>query len=108
MNRAAIGGARGAVALASFAWWVSSASAGPGAIVASRADVLEAPSEAASVVSELGHGAAVCVLDGASYPRGVRHRPGWLAIRIPGSGGVGYVRIEAIGLAATSQIADAT
>jgi hypothetical protein len=96
---------RGAVALAAFALWVSSASAGPGVIVASRADVLEAPSEAASVVFVIGHGAGVCVLDESNYTGVVRHRTGWLALRIRGNGGVGYVRTEAIGPAAASSTA---
>ncbi|HEX2690515.1 MAG TPA: hypothetical protein VHN14_28060 [Kofleriaceae bacterium] len=96
---------RGAVALAAFALWVSSASAGPGVIVASRANVLEAPSEAARVVFVIGHGAAVCVLDESDYTGVVHHRPGWLALRIRGSGGVGYVRTEAIGPVAASSTA---
>jgi hypothetical protein len=116
MNRAMVGWMRGAVALAALASWGSLASAGqgvvvasgPGVIVASRADVLEAPSEAARVVSAIGHGAAVCVLDESSDAGVVRHRPGWLAIRVPGSGGVGYVRVDDIGPAPASQIADPT
>jgi len=92
ISRTVVGGMRGAVALAAFALWGSSASAGPGVIVASRANVLEAPSEAARVVFVIGHGAAVCVLDESDYTGVVHHRPGWLALRIRGSGGVGYVR----------------
>jgi hypothetical protein len=105
ISRAVVGGMRGAAALAAFALWVSSASAGPGVIVTSRADVLEAPSEAARVVVVIGHGAAVCVLDESNYAGVVHHRPGWLALRVHGSGGVGYVRTEAIGPAATSSTA---
>jgi hypothetical protein len=75
-------------------------------IVAPRVEALDAPSEAASVVSEMGRGAAVCVLDEANYAGVVHRRPGWLAIRLPGSSGVGYVRIEAIDLAAASPTAD--
>lgn len=116
MNRAMVGWMRGAVALAAFASWGSSASAGrgvivasgPGVIVAPRAEVLEAPSEGARVVSAVGQGAAVCVLDESSDAGVVRHRSGWLAIRVPGSGGVGYVRVDDIGPAPASQIADPT
>jgi len=105
MSRAVVGGVRGAVALAAFALWVSSASAGPGVIITSRADVREAPSEAARLAFVIGHGAAVCVLDESNYTGVVHHRPGWLALRIRGSEGVGYVRTEAIGPAAASSTA---
>jgi hypothetical protein len=108
MSRAVVGGVRGGVVLACLAWWVGSASAGPGVIVASRAEVLEAPSEAASLISEIGRGGAVCVLDESNYAGVVHHRPGWVAIRIPGIGGVGYVRIEAVALASTARPPDPT
>jgi len=108
MSRSVVDGLRSAAVLAAFALWVSSASAGPGVVVASRVDVFEAPSEAASMVSEIGHGGAVCVLDESNYAGIVHHRLGWLAIRIPGRGGVGYVRIEAIGPVASPQTPDPT
>lgn len=103
-----VGGVRGVVVLACLAWWVGSASAGPGVIVASRTEVLEAPSEAASLISEIGRGAAVCVLDESNYAGVVHHRPGWVAIRIPGIGGVGYVRIKDVGPASTARPPDPT
>ena len=95
-----------AAVLAAVVLGVSSASAGPGVIVAARVEAFEAPSETAGVVSELGRGAAVCVLDETNYAGVVHRSPGWLAIRLPGSGGIGYVRVEAIDLAAASPTAD--
>jgi hypothetical protein len=89
---------RVAAVLACFVSWMSSASAGPGVIVASRVEAFTAPSKDASVVSELGHGAPVCVLDATNYPGVLLHRLGWLAIRL--TGGVGYVPVEAVDLAA--------
>lgn len=85
-------------ALASSIVWVSAASAGPAVIVAPRVEVVSAPSPSASVVSELPHGAQVCVLDRSNDPGVLFHRLGWLAIRIPH--GVGYVPVEAVDLAA--------
>jgi hypothetical protein len=78
--------------------WAGSASAGPAAIAASRVEAFSAPSRQSSVVSELGQGAPVCVLDQTNYPGVLLHRQGWLAIRLPG--GVGYVPVETIDLAA--------
>jgi hypothetical protein len=76
--------------LASFVLWVSSASAGPGVIVAARRGVRSAVG-----VCQRGLRAGArrrgCVLDEANYAGVVHRRPGWLAIRRPGSGGVGYV-----------------
>jgi hypothetical protein len=86
-----------AVVLACSASWMSSASAGPAVIVASRVEALAAPSRDAGVVSELGHGAPVCVLDETNYPGVLLPGPGWLAIRLPG--GVGYVPVEAVDVA---------
>jgi hypothetical protein len=85
---------RAAAVLVGLVSWGSSAAAGPGMVVASRAEVFSAPSDAASVVSELGHGAEVCVLDETNYGGVLHRRPGWLAIRLPG--GVGYVPVETI------------
>lgn len=79
-------GMRVAAVLVSFVLWASPASAGPGIIVASRVEAFDAPSESGSVVSELGHGAAVLVLDEETYDGVVHRRPGWLAIRLPGGG----------------------
>ncbi|HEX7839400.1 MAG TPA: hypothetical protein VF469_18105 [Kofleriaceae bacterium] len=84
--------------------WVGSASAGPAVIAAPRVEAFSAPSRDASVVSELGHGAPVCVLDATNYPGVLLHRMGWLAIRLPG--GVGYVPIEAVDLAAAPEVPD--
>lgn len=67
-------------------------------IVAARVEAFTAPSKAASVVSELGHGAPVCVLDETNYAGVLLHRPGWLAIRLPS--GIGYVPVEAVDLPA--------
>jgi hypothetical protein len=78
--------------------WAGSASAGPAVITAARVEALSAPSREASVVSELGQGAPVCVLDRSNYPGVVLDRAGWLAIRLPG--GVGYVPVETVDLAA--------
>jgi hypothetical protein len=67
-------------------------------ITASRVEAYSAPSPEASVVSELGQGAPICVLDQTNYPGSLLHRAGWLAIRLPG--GVGYVPVETVDLAA--------
>ena len=91
------GGIRIAAALACFVW-VSSASAGPAVIIASRIEVFDAPSNTANVVSFLGRGSLICVLDNANYSGVLYRRLGWLAIRLPG--GVGYVSAEAVDLAA--------
>jgi hypothetical protein len=102
LRRAAL---RLAAVLACFGLWMSSASAGPGVIVASRVEAFDAPSRAASVVSTLGRGAPVCILDEANYPGVLHRRPGWFAIRLPG--GVGYVPMEAVDLAApASEVRD--
>jgi len=99
------GGMRVAALLACFVWWVSAASAGPAVIVAPRVKAFDAPSNAAGVVSELRHGAPICVLDKTNYPGILHRRPGWLAIRLPG--GVGYVPVEAVDLTApTSEVED--
>ncbi len=78
--------------------WAGSASAGPAVIAGSRVEAYSAPSREASVVTELGQGAPVCVLDQSNYSGVLLHRVGWLAIRLPG--GVGYVPIETVDLAA--------
>src|ERR1044071_3267402 len=78
--------------------WAGSAAAGPAVIAASRVEAFSAPSQQSSVVSELGQGAPVCVLDRTNYPGVLLHRQGWLAIRLPG--GVGYVPVETVDLAA--------
>ena len=52
-------------------------------ITASRVEAYAAPSPEASVVSELGQGAPVCVLDRTNYAGSLLHRVGWLAIRRP-------------------------
>lgn len=78
--------------------WVGPAWAGPAVITASRVEAYSAPSPEASVVSELGQGAPVCVLDRTNYSGSLLHRVGWLAIRLPG--GVGYVPVETVDLAA--------
>jgi hypothetical protein len=79
--------------------WISfhagSASAGPGVIVAPRVDAFAEPSDSAEVVAELGRGARILVFENESSTE-VKYRPGWVAIRIPGSGGVGYVRADAV------------
>lgn len=77
--------------------WAGSASAGPAVIAAARVEALSAPSREASVVSELGQGAPVCVLDRSNYSGVLLDRAGWLAIRLPG--GVGYVPVETVDLA---------
>lgn len=92
------------VAVLAYWTWVGSASAGPAVIAAPRIEAFSAPSRDASVVSELGHGAPVCVLDVTNYPGVLLHRMGWLAIRLPG--GVGYVPIEAVDLAAAPEVPD--
>lgn len=92
--------------LACLAWWMGSALAGPGVIVASRAEVLEAPPEATSLISEIGRGAVVGILAESNYAGDVHHRLGWLAIRSPGIGGGGYVRIEDVGPASTARPPD--
>lgn len=85
--------------------WAGSASAGPAVIAASRVEALSAPSQESSVVSELGQGAPVCVLDQTNYAGVLLHRVGWLAIRLPG--GVGYVPVETVDLAAPApEVAD--
>jgi hypothetical protein len=81
-------------ALACFVFGVSSASADSSEIVASRVQVFGAPSTTADVVSVLGRGAPVCVLDKSNYSGVMHRRPGWLAIRVPG--GIGYVPSEAV------------
>ena len=68
----------------------------PAVIAAIRVEVFAAPSKEASVISELGRGAPICVLDNTNYPGVLNHRLGWLAIRLPG--GVGYVPIEDVDL----------
>lgn len=78
--------------------WPGSASAAPGVIKAPRVEAFSAPSTEAEVVSELGQGAPVCVLDATSDQGIVLRRPGWLAIRLPG--GVGYVPADAVDVAA--------
>jgi hypothetical protein len=67
-------------------------------ITASRVEALSAPSPESSVVSELGQGAPVCVLDETNHTGALLHKAGWLAIRLPG--GVGYVPAETVDLAA--------
>jgi hypothetical protein len=85
--------------------WAAPASAGPAVITASRVEAYSAPSPEASVVSELGQGAPVCVLDETNHSGSLLHRVGWLAIRLPG--GVGYVPAEAVNLAAPApEVAD--
>lgn len=93
---------RVAAVSASLVLWASSASAGPGVIVAPRVEAFDEPSDSARVVAELGRGAAVLVLDEENQAGVVHRRAGWRAIRLPGSGGVGYVRVEAVDLATAS------
>jgi hypothetical protein len=88
-----------AAVLASCVLFASSASAEPGVIAARQAEVFDGPSESARVVSVLGRGVSVLVYDAESVAFGVLHVPGWLAIRLPDSGGVGYVRAAAVELA---------
>lgn len=78
--------------------WAGSAWAGPAVITASRVEALSAPSPEASVVSEFGQGAPICVLDKTNYSGLLLHRAGWLAIRL--SSGVGYVPAQAVDLTA--------
>jgi len=75
---------------------MGSALAGPGVIVAPRVEAFAEPSDSAEVLAELGRGAQVLVFDDESATEVVYRRPGWVAIRLPGSGGVGYVRAEAV------------
>lgn len=85
--------------------WAGLASAGPAVITASRVEAYSAPSREASVVSELGEGAPICVLDQTNYSGSLLHQAGWLAIRLPG--GVGYVPVEMVDLAAPApEVAD--
>lgn len=85
--------------------WAGSASAGPAVIAAGRVEAFSAPSREASVVSELGQGAPVCVLDRSNDSGVLLDRAGWLAIRLPG--GVGYVPAETVDLAAPApEVAD--
>ena len=76
------------------------AAASPATIVATRADVYRAPSDNASVVSEIGRGATVCTADATGEPGAAPVGAGWLAIRLPDHHGIGYVRRESIDLAA--------
>jgi len=78
--------------------WAGSASAGPAVITASHVEAFSAPSREAGVMSELGQGAPVCVLDPTNHAGMLLRRVGWLAIRLPG--GVGYVPVETVDLAA--------
>jgi hypothetical protein len=78
--------------------WAGSASAGPAVIAAPHTEAFSAPSREASVVSELGQGAPVCVLDRSNFSGVLLDRAGWLAIRLPG--GVGYVPAETVDVAA--------
>jgi len=84
--------------LAGLAAWAGPAWAGPGVIVAARVEAFAAPSREASVAAELGRGAQVCVLDRTNHDGVLIQRLGWLAIRLPG--GVGYVPVETIDVAA--------
>jgi hypothetical protein len=78
--------------------WAGPAAAGPAVIAAAHVEAYAAPSQEASVMSELGQGAPVCVLDRNNYTGTLLDRTGWLAIRLPG--GVGYVPAENIDLTA--------
>lgn len=86
------------VILAGLVLWAGSAWAGPGVIIEDRVEAFVAPSREASVAAEFGRGAPVCVLDETNHDGVLIRRPGWLAIRLPG--GVGYVPVEAVDLAA--------
>jgi hypothetical protein len=83
--------------------WMHAAVAAPGVIVVPRVEAYAAPSETAAVVSEFGRGAAICVLDETSEVGGPHTVPGWLPVRLPGRGDVGYVRSEAVDLSAVSE-----
>ena len=86
--------------------WGSVASAAPGVIVAAQVEAHRAPAEDADVVSALGHGATVCLVDEASEPGAAKPAPGWLAIHLPGAGGVAYVPAEAVDLTAAAASAE--
>jgi hypothetical protein len=94
---------RVAAFLVCYVAWMHAVVAAPGVIVVPRAEVFAAPSETAAVVSELGSGAAICVVDETSEVGGPHMVPGWLPVRLPGRGDVGYVRSEAIDLNAGSE-----
>ena len=59
-------------------------------IVAPRVEAFSAPSHESSVVSRLGQGAPVGVLDATNHAGVLLHRVGWLAIRVPGGGSGAY------------------
>jgi hypothetical protein len=86
------------VVLCGLASWAGAAWAGPGVIVDANVEAFVAPSSEASVVTQLGRGAQVCVLDASNHTGVLLQRPRWLAIRLPG--GVGYVPVEAVDLSA--------
>ena len=86
-----------AAVVASLVLWGSAAAAGSSVVVVPQVEVFAEPSDFAKVVAELGRGASVLVLDEAEYTDVVQRKPGWLAVRLPGSGGIGYVHFEAVG-----------
>ena len=75
--------------------WLPVASAAPGVIAVARVDAYEAPSDASKVVAQLSRGVVICMLE-AGDAAGVQSSPGWLAIRVQGGSGIGYVRSEAV------------
>jgi len=64
-------------------------------IAVAPVDAYEAPSDASKVVAQLGRDDAICVLD-AGAAGSVQSIPGWLAIRIRGGSGIGYIHSEAV------------
>lgn len=83
--------------MASLVLWGSAAAAGSNFVVVPQVEVFAEPSDFAKVVAELERGASILVLDEGEYTGAVQRKPGWLAVRLPGSGGVGYVHFEAVG-----------
>src|SRR5689334_14656821 len=87
--------------------WSESVWARPGVIVEPRVEVFVMPSKESSIAAELLRGAAVCAFDATNHASMLAERPGWLAIRL--DGGVGYVPMEAVDLAAPApEVRDCT